>query len=250
MAIYLGQDRVNFSLKPIGEYAEVDYKIGAIRSDAELVQTYSYDKYINTDEEITIPTYTTTATTLKSSVNLTPTYAVNFDDYDYTILIRTLTIPEYSISTVGKGRVEYHYSSYKNDLVRIDANVRASLIDPNIKAARSSVLVGASANQLMYYSNTTTLATYNTASYGCYQVITAPTISSATLTIKSPTQNIRGHTTYLTETYFDAITDIRYQWIIEIYRSPRTGKKTDGWGIQNQVLKVIDCAMSNTHKLI
>lgn len=249
MAIYLGEDRVNFSVKPIGEYAEVDYKVGVIRPDAELVKTYSYDKYIVENEEVEIPAYITTAQTLKASVNLTPTYTIDFDNYDYTVLIRTLTIPEYSITTVGKGRVEYHYNSYKADVVRVDANVRASLINPNLKAGRNVAIVGATVGQLMYYSSATAFSVYNTAAYGCYQVITAPAISGTTLTLKSPTLNIRGHTTYLTQTYFDAIDDIRYQWVIEVYRSPRTGDKADGWGVQSQTLKIIDCAMTSTRTL-
>lgn len=250
MAIYLGQDRVNFSLKPIGEYAEVDYKVGVVRADAELVQSYSYDKYINANEEITIPTYTTTDTTLKATESLTPTYTISYDDYDYTVLIRTLTIPEYSISTVAKGRVEYHYGSYKADLIRVDADVRTGILDPTKKVGRNASFFASTCSQLIYYSSGTAINVYNTAAYGCYQSFSAPSVSSSTLTVKSPVLKIRGHTTYLTQTYFDAITDIRYQWIAEIYRSPRTGDDADGWGTQSQLLKAINCAKSSTHKLI
>ena len=94
----------------------VEYDSGAIkpivmRPDAEKVYTVSYDKYIKHDEGITIPAYSATATTLKASETLSPTVPIRTADYNYLILIRCLSIPEYSVTTKSKGRVEYSFAS-------------------------------------------------------------------------------------------------------------------------------------------
>ena len=71
-----------------------ELKMGVLRPDAEIVQTYSYDKYIVADEGITIPSYTTTQTALLASSNLSPTVSMDLTNYDYYVLTRTLTIPQ------------------------------------------------------------------------------------------------------------------------------------------------------------
>ena len=88
----------------------------AIRPDAKLVKTWSYDTKIVEDEGITIPEYTTTSKTLKSAWNLSPTYTINYNTYDYLIVEYFLTIPEYNITTVAKGRQEFATNVYVYEL--------------------------------------------------------------------------------------------------------------------------------------
>ena len=73
------------------------------------------------------------------------------------------------------------------------------------------------------------------------QTITAPSISGVNLSIKTPALIIRGSTTYYTNTYMNATTDVRYQYIIDLYRSKKGDMNLDGWGIYTQAAHIVDC---------
>lgn len=81
-------------------------KFGVLRPDAELIKTFSYDKYIVEDEKVTLPAYNTTTQTLKASETLTETVATDLTTYNYYVLIRMLTIPKYNTNAIAKGRFE------------------------------------------------------------------------------------------------------------------------------------------------
>lgn len=222
-----------------------------MRPDAELVTSVSYDKYIHEDEGVTIPAYTSTAKVLLAAATLSPTVAIDTTNYNYYVLERGLTIPEYSVTSVGKGRVEYSFFSSMYEIVDFAAKAIKSLINPNVGIARSIAMYQAgNCTRLNYYSSTTAIASYSTASYGTYQTVTAPTANTTTLTLKSPAFGVRGHTTYFTNTYFNAVTDIRYQYVIDVYRAPKDHLSFDGWPLYCQSLNIIGCADSSTHKLV
>ena len=222
-----------------------------MRPDAELVHTVSYDKYIHDDEGVTIPSYTTSSTTLKASASLSPTVAVNMNDYNYYVLVRALTVPKYNVTTVGKGRVEYCFAAAAYEIVEIPADSISALINPNVKIATRGIVVSSAGNSTrnVYWSSNAAIAAYNTAAYGTCQTVTAPAATASAITLKSPALIIRGHTTYLASTYFNAITDIRYQWVQDVYRAPKNDLAFDGWSLFNETMDVIACADSATHKL-
>ena len=220
-----------------------------IRPDAELIQTYSYDKLINADEEVTIPAYTTTATSLKATEDLSPTITLDYTNYNYYLAVRTLSIPEYSVTSKAAGRMEYHLTSYMYEIAEIPANSFITLVD-NTKMITSRT-VAASAYSMaraLYWSSGTAIKTAST-SYGVYQTPQAPGISSGVMTVKSPILYVRGSTTYFTKTYMNALTDIRYQYVINVYRAPKNNLNIDGWGLEHQALHILDCVNSSTHKL-
>lgn len=223
-----------------------------MRPDTEKIKTVSYDKLIHTDEEVTIPAYSTSAVTLKASQTLSPTVSIDTTNYSYYVLERGLTIPTYSITSVGKGRMEYGYFAAMYEMTDFAAGAFRSIINPNL-ATTSKTMGAYSAGNVareIYYSSGTAISTYAGASYGCYQTVTAPSVTASALTLKTPALGIRGHATYLASTYYNAITDIRYQYIIEVYRAPKNGLNFVGWGLYNQAMGVMACADGNTHKLI
>lgn len=225
-------------------------KYGTLRPDAELVKTYSYDKLIHADEEVTIPAYTTTSTSLKASAELSPTYTLDYANYNYFVLERALSIPQYSVTTKAKGRAEYSFASACYEIVEFPADTFQALLNTTKVTSRSaSVYAAGNAVRLVYWSSGTALAAYSTAAYGAAQTITAPSLSSGVLTLKSPALIVRGHTTYFTNTYFNALTDIRYQWIIEVYRAPKSNLNLDGWGTFTQAGHIIECVDSASHTL-
>ena len=226
-------------------------KYGVIRPDATLVKTFSYDKYIVADEGITIPAYTTTSTTLKATEALSETYTVDYANYDYYILMRGLTIPTYSVTTKAKGRTEYHWTEAMYELAEISANTMAALLDTTKKV--TTVTAGlvncATWSRLVYWSSGSAVAAYSTTAYGCTEAPVAPTLSNGIITFNTPNFIIRGSSTYLSSTYMNAITDIRYQWIIEVYRASKNNFNIDGWGHKSQALHILECVSSSNQKL-
>lgn len=223
-----------------------------VRPDAVLVEKYTYDKYIVEDEKVTWPGYTTTSTTLKASQALTPTVTLDYANYNYYVIERTLSIPEYSITTKGKGRAEYNFSAAAYEIVEFPANTFSAIIDPTLKYGSRNVTLYATGNviRLIYYSTATALSAQATAAYGVPQTITAPAVSSGVLTINSPALITRGHTTYFTTTYMSAVTDVRYQYVVEVYKAPKSSLNFNGWMEYNNALRIVECADSSNHKLI
>lgn len=225
-------------------------KMGVIRPDAELMQTWSYDYMANADLEITIPSYSTSAQTLRASQAMTPTYSITYNNYNWFILERFLTIPTYSISTIGKGRVEYHVGSCAYELAEVPANSYSSFVNPSHKAGAARGFYAAGTfYRSVYYSNTTTLTTYSTSVYTTAQTVTAPGLSSGVVTINTPVWSMRGSTSYFVNTYFNAITDIRFQFVAELYRVPKNNLNIDGWQITSQLKHIVDCINTTNHKL-
>lgn len=101
----------------------------------------------------------------------------------------------------------------------------------------------------VYYSSTTAITFYGSAGYGYNQTVTAPSVSGSTLTIKSPAFIVRGNTNYFVNTYMNAVTDVRYQYVIELWRAPKANLNIDGWGLDQQWMKMCEDVQSNTHKL-
>lgn len=239
---------------PLGYYPQnasktINLKPTVLRPDAQLVQSYTFDKYAVADLELTIPAYTTTAQSLKATENLSPTTSVDTATETVFVVERFLTIPEYSVTTKAKGRQEYTYCVYIYDLSRVVAN-RFNAMDGS-KSVTSATLLFAtmSSYRELYWSSASALTLYNSNGYGCYQTPTTPTLSSSVLTIKSPVLGVRGSTTYFTSTFMNALTDIRYQYVIDVYKAPKEALGLDGW-ISNEVVNhILDCVNSTTHKL-
>lgn len=244
--------------KALQHQALVTFKMGVLRPDADLIQTWSDDYYVHADKEVTIPAYSTSATTLVAAAAQTKTATLTNADYRYYVLERFLTIPEYSITTKGKGREEYTYSSILYEIVNIPANTFKALVSDTYYTSRNvGVFTVGNHTRELYWSSGTALALYTATSYGVAQVVTAPAISSGsaaspTLTITAPSCTIRGHTTYFTTTYYSALTDIRCQWKAELYRIPLSTAGNyglDDWGLSSQSFHIIECANTLTHNL-
>lgn len=222
----------------------------AIRPDAELIQSYTFDQYAVADLGLTIPSYTTTAQTLKASSNLSPTVAVDLNNYRYIAVERFLTIPEYNVTTKGKGRVEYLWCDYIYEVTRASANEFATIIDPTKKITSAQVMWATSyLYRLLYWASTSAITLYGSNAYGCYQTPSAPSISGSTMTVKAPALGVRGHSTYFTNTYMNALTDIRYQYAMDVYRAPLNNLNVDGWEHEQLLQHMIDCINTNNHDL-
>ena len=233
---------------PGGQTVLKDY---LLRPDAEKIQTYTYDQLAIEDLGINLPAYKdSAATTLITSSNLTPTISMSYDTYDYYILERILTIPKYSVTSVAKGREEYQFSSYLYEIVNIPANTFKALGKSTYLTTRNVAVQGMGTIRFLYWSSASAVSVYTSTTYGLSQPVTAPTISSSTLTIKTPTLTFRGHASYLNSTYYGYVTDVRLQYIIEVYRAPKSNLNIDGWGSEQQSKYIINCINNNNQTLL
>ena len=229
---------------------KVDLKPVLLRPDAELVQTYTYDKYAHEDEGITIPAYSTSAQTIIASANLSPTVTLDYNNYSYYVVQRYLAIPEYSISTKAKGRVEYYFASYIYDVGVIAGGTYKALVNNTTSITGRTVIAGATTSaRLFYWTSGTALGVYSSTSTGLYMTPVAPAISSGVMTLKSPTCATKGSGTYFSSTYANAVTDIRFQYVFEVWRSPRNNFNVNGFSTEQNHQIIADCVNSATHKL-
>lgn len=216
----------------------------ALRPDAELVTTFTYDKLLVQDEGIAMPAYSTSAKTLKASANLSPTITLDPTNYNYVVAERLLAYPIYADGTIiVTGRFEYWLEAINYDIVEIPSGTFKSMADPSktYTSRINAIFQGGAFFRELYWSSASALTTYSTTAYGIYMTATSPQINGNTLTIKSPALAIRGHTTYLRSTVWNTFEDIRYQYIIELYRSPKGNLNLDGWGDRQGALHIIDC---------
>lgn len=228
-------------------------KFGVLRPDATVVKTWSWDKWVVADEGLTIPAYSTAKTTFHASAALSDTYTINPVNYTYAVLYRVLAYPTYSISTKGKGRFEYSMMSRFIEIKNVPENTLHSLVDTTKYAAASAASVTAQNSFATgaYWSGSSTFTSTTSSNLGTYiDIPTTPvSISSNVVTITSPLMGVGGSASYLTSTYMNAITDIRYQYIIELYRSTRANSNVDGFNAASQLYHIIDCVNSANHTL-
>lgn len=236
----------------------VDLRWGVLRPDAEKVTTLTKDVKWVEDLELTIPAYTTTSTTLLAASDMTPTVTLTtLDSYDYFVLERALTIPEYASGTgYGKGREDYQFCSALYEIVNFPAKTFVSLNGTKSYGTRiTTVYSGGNCVRLLYWSSGTAVTCYASAAYGCTTTMTAPVVSSTsaaspTLTVKFPAIVIRGHATYYSSTYMNATTDVRTQFITDVYRIPKsTAWGINGWGMKSQAMHILDCIDTTNHTL-
>lgn len=228
---------------------EIVYQPIALRPDAELVHSTTWDKMVVADLELEIPTYTTTNKVLRANSAL-DTYTADFTHYNYFMALRTLTIPEYSVTTKGKGREEYAFSCYIYEIVRVNSGSLPSLLDPTKSGGAFNVNQAAGFNRQFYWSSTTALAYQTAVTYAIAITPTGPGLSGSTITINSGQITIRGHATYLSSTYYNAITDARVQLRADIWRVPNDAANLPGWGLRSNMDTIIASINSSDHTLL
>lgn len=220
-----------------------------IRPDAELVQKWEYDKLLVEDEGVTIPSYTIQRTTLVPS----ETFTVNrtsedVDTYDYFWASRGLVIPFYNTDAKGRGRQEYSIqeSFYEYGSIR---DKFPAILDGTLPTGRYNINGGYGYALFMYWDHAPAYKVASNVSYGAKLSSVSSQTSGTNIIFTTGDCAITGSSTYLSETFFNAITDIRVQQVIEIWRVKKEGKSTDGWASLQNVLRIADCVASPTHKL-
>lgn len=241
------------TLKTAGKYMEGDVIIEdvtaggaavkqfALRGDAELVQSYGADELLVADLETAVPAYSTSAKTIITGAALAPTIPLDYANYNYYIDLRTLTIPVYDTTTKQKGRCDYTANSYHYEIIEVPASEIETLEGKVVSTSRSvAVTALGSVGREVYWTSATAVTFVTNSTYGPQCTGQAPTISSGVMTIKAPSYGIRGSTTYMTSGAWGHMTDIRYQWKIEVWRAPK-GNAADGWQHTQNLRRAFEC---------
>ena len=218
-------------------------------SSAKLVKKWTYDKFWVEDEGETIPAYTTTTTTLRSSSTL-ETITVYANDYDYYIIGKMLVYPLYSNRPAGTFE-EFFARSYIGAFLNREANTVTGPAYGRTNGSRIQLTQNDTHYSLGYGSDTSTFnaGTFDYgATMGANYTQWSATSAGGTATIKTPTFKIRGGSSYLNQTSWELITDIRFQYIYELYRA----KSSDACPMANSALimaHIFDCMGSEKHTL-
>ena len=214
--------------------------MGVLRPDAEFVDKWTYDKMLVADEGLAIPAYSTSSQAIRAGQNIA-TYNGTPLTYRYFIVERCLTIPQYSISTFAKGREEYVFSVGVYEWIYNTAGQFRSLDGTKTYGQYSQMLAAGPVSREVYWSSATAISLYTSNAYCLNQTLVQPTVASnKTITIKSPQIAIRGHATYLAQTFYEAITDARLQYVIELWRVPIEQDSVKGWAYTSLTDSVLD----------
>lgn len=210
-----------------------------IRPDAELVHRWQADELLVEDLGLAIPAYKTSAQTIHTGAALSPTIAVDYTNYRYYVVMLGLSIPQYNTTTKVKGRCDYIATVYLYELAVLPASTIETIDGAKTYTSRNvAVNANGSAGREVYWTSATAISVANNATYGAYVTGQSPTISSSTLTVKAPIYGIRGSTTYMTSGAWSSMTDIREQYIIEVWRAPADA--CDGWGLGTGLLDIME----------
>lgn len=208
-----------------------------MRPDAELVRRWTNDEMVVADLGLTIPAYKTSAQVIKNTSNLSPVIAMDLD-YRYYVAALTLSAPTYSTETKVKGRCEYGASCYLWEVAVIPANTIHTLDGTKAFATQQIVVqANGSIGRELYWTSASAIGVNNATTYGTYATGTAPAVSGTNLTAKTPAYGIRGNTTYMTSGAWSSITDIRNQWVVEVWRAP--AEACAGWGLATGMLDIL-----------
>lgn len=224
-----------------------------LRPDAVKVETWSYDKLWIEDEGETLPAYSTTAQTLKASEQLNITHEFDLDNYKYFVLERGLVIPIYNTDTIARGRPEWSLSNCAYELVYPERGAFRALVDPTKSygsVALSWVTTGGAFYRMPYFTSTTgSLSVYAATSYGVWIGMVVPSYGSGAVQINSPQFTLRCQPNVFDQPFYEALDDIRFQWIIELWREPVGSLDYNGWVANQELDKILECVYSTDHKL-
>ena len=162
--------------------------------------------------------------------------------YDYEVLLRFLAIPKYATESTANYRQCYHFGAYVFEITEIPSQTIA-WGSSTMNGARVNVKLCQQYWSVYWYTN---VLQANVQQYGAYIAGFSPTVATTTggnITVKSPALMLCGGTNYFPQSQWNDLTDVRYQYVLELYRTAK-GAAYDGYSIKSQFIHTIECAQS------
>lgn len=227
-------------------------KLGALRSDAELIKTWSGDYLAVSDLGTNIPAYSTSSTSVLSTSQLPDSVALDLSSYRYIICIRRVITPVYATVINTAGRCEYTFRAATFEVVYFPAgcfsenNHNDSYAIPLVNEYFGIVYQTAPSTANLAANTQTSLSSINGVHDGTPLIGNFMTISwsnpTLTITALRPALYMRSSNTYFKQEHWENVSDIRMQYVTEIWRVPKGG--VDGFNIQSQTNHILDCVMN------
>lgn len=240
-----------------GKFLEDDITIvDQTITGAEYVFEWASDQHLVADEGITLPAFSTSAKYLKADQSVyEPIPVTDADEYTYFVFNRVLIIPEYSTNTLGSGRQEYGLGFSMATIVDIPGTMIKGIADSTAHISTNWTGAFPLTNQAgqhgqyrqnVYYNSAGALTSYritNTA-YGFYTDIPGVSYTNSEISLTSPSCMFRGNATYMSQAYYDLVTDVRFQYVIDVIKVPHDS-------VIGYVMpwNLISCAMDPSHSI-
>lgn len=244
---------LEFPTQFASEINSLALKRGVLRHDAELIHTVSYDRMLVEDEGVEIPAYTTAETQLITVQSLSPNIPIDLDLYDYTVITRTLTIPIYNNQAqIGAYWHDYYSVVAIVEIVYTPPRTFTGIISgESVDTPTLSANTKTSARRIRRNKNNTDWEATTSTTYGIRQSTSNVIVGSArnNLTLRTPTVAIRGASSDFPQACWEALEDVRLQYVMDVYRSPKNNLNLDGWGLSQEMNFIADCVNSADHKL-
>ena len=226
-------------------------KMGVLRPDAELWKSWTYDKMAVADEGVTLPAYSTSAQTIIAGSDL-ETVTLDFDSYDYELCFRSLIAPTYNSDSLSNGRLVYSTGAGCYEFYEISGGTLSSggkSYDTRMTTIKYPTYY--EHVELAWSSGSALRASSPGSSSwnGAYADYAVPSPSGASLPIRSPAFKLKGSNNWYSSTHWGRTTDIRCQYVIELYRTAKSNQYFEGYAFKSQMMHAIACAQSATGKL-
>ena len=244
----------------VTQFASVDVNVpssqpnGTIaqRYDATLVKTWKADRRVVADDHVTLPPYSTNAQTLVAAENLEAAATDPGSGYCYFLAYRGVIYPIYNTDVQVQGRQEYTIVVYSAEQIYNPGNTFPAINGSGTYVATAPAATGAvnaAHYRHIYWNSTTNMSVYNAGIYGATITFSSPTFATESIVPVSPTIGVRGQNTYMKQSVYETITDIRYQYIIELWRVPRPHIGLDGFFYNNIDVKLANDLATQTHTI-
>lgn len=205
-----------------------------------------------TDDGVTLPEAPTAAKVDLVESEALPDITTDAANYKYFVNQRAIAYPIYSGSEIGRGRFEYGISESCMEALAFDNGDFIALVDSEKKYANGAyTFIGSSQYRGVYFTSYSgSMSVYTSNTYGLYVVFSTPSLTSSAIRLSSPALSVRCQANIYDDPFWNITTDIRYQYIMEVWRVPRgTDRDMNGWTNTMQMERTLGCVLSPSHTL-
>ena len=190
-----------------------DVKPGVLTPNAILEKEWRWEDTLN-ELGIRLPDYSFNLQFLTNS-SVFERYQINLDLYDYILCMYSLVVPQYS----DPDNILYGMEHFAASAQYTNINRFAKGWGGLTNRQNDSVTYQNCGNMVYQASNAfTEVGPYM---YGLFMNYGVPTLNGNDLVISKPSYMLRGHTNYLNSAAYRRINDVKFQTVVQLYKTPK-----------------------------